>query len=226
MNYPEDYINKVICGDCLEVMRGMPDKCVDLVLTDPPYGVNIVGDNGTVGGTSKEVSRWRGQINSKYKKIANDDKPINPSELLRISKNQIIFGGNYIADKLPPSRCWIVWYKRIKNQHNNFADCELAWTSLKSPSRVLQHMWMGMLRDSELQEHYHPTQKPIVLMKWIISQYSKEGDTIIDPYLGSGSTALACIELKRKYIGIEISPEYCKIAEKRIAKAKSQLQLF
>ena len=203
-------------GDCLEVMKTMEDKSVDAVITDPPYGINIVGKNATIGGTSKEVSRLYGQINHKHNEIIGDDKPIDPQELLRVSDNQIIFGGNYIADKLPPTACWIVWYKRIKNQCNNFADAELAWTSFKSPTRVFQYLWMGMLRDGEIQKCYHPTQKPVELMAWIIKNYTQECDTIFDPFMGSGSTVVACVRLGRKFIGIEIEPKYVEIAKKRI----------
>ena len=209
-------VNKIICGDCLEIMKGWPDKCVDLVLTDPPYGIKILNSDGTMGGTSASIKKWAGQINPKYQAFDNDDRPIDPAKLLRVSQNQIIWGGNYIADKLPPSSCWLVWYKRINGQSNDYADCELAWTSFDKPAKVFQHLWMGMLRHSEIQQHYHPTQKPVALGLWILKNYSKPDDLILDCYCGSGSFLVAAKLLGRRYIGIDISPEYCKVAEMRL----------
>ncbi len=210
-------INQIICGDCIEVMRDWPDKCCDLILTDPPYGINILNSDGTMGGTSASIKKWAGQINPKYQHFTGDDKPIDPTEICRISNNQIIWGGNYIADKLPPSKCWLVWYKRINGQQNDYADCELAWTSFNKPTRVFQHLWMGMLRHSELQQHHHPTQKPVALGLWILENYSKPDDIILDCYCGSGSFCVAAKMLGRKFIGIDISQTYVDIANERLA---------
>lgn len=134
----------------------------------------------------------------------------------RISKNQIIFGGNYFVENLQNSSCWIVWDKN--NNGNNFADCELAWTSFKSAVRKFKFTWNGMLQENmkNKENRVHPNQKPVPLMQWCIQNYSKETDVILDPFLGSGTTAVACKNLGRKFIGIEQSPEYCKIAEDRL----------
>jgi DNA modification methylase len=201
-------------GDCREILPQLTEK-VDLVLTDPPYGINILNSNGTMGGTSKDLKRWRGQINKKYIPFQNDDKPIDPLPLLAVSKNQIIWGGNYVANVLPVSKSWFVWYKRINGQTNDFGDCELAWTSLDKPPKVFQHLWMGMLRDSENQLHYHPTQKPVALMSWCLS-FTPDAQTILDPFLGSGTTAVAAKKLGRRCIGIEISQTYLDIAVQRL----------
>jgi len=212
MKYPDDFINKIICGDCLEVMKEMPDKCVDLVLTDPPYGINEnpyrVANRGKLAKT-----RYYGEWDWDKERIEKK----HFDEIFRISKNQIIFGGNYYLDYLHPTSCFIVWDK--DNFGNDFADCELAWTSFKSAVRIFKWRWSGMLQEymSNKEIRQHPTQKPLALFTWILKKYSKESDLILDPFLGSGTTAEACKLLHRNFIGIEINPEYCKIAEERLA---------
>lgn len=212
----DKYINTIIEGDCLEVMKSIADKSVDLILTDPPYGINI----GSSTGGAKPFGKNRGtkSIAPKSYRGFNDTKPPSKdyfTEMMRISKNQIIFGGNYFIENLYASPCWIVW---DKDNSGNFADCELAWTSFKTGVKKYRYRWNGMLQEDmkNKEVRIHPTQKPRVLFKKIIVDYSKEGDTILDPFLGSGTTAVACKELGRKYIGIEIDPEYCKIAEQRL----------
>lgn len=209
---------KLIQGDCLEKMKEIESGSIDLILTDPPYGI----------GESKGKNKSRGKlaISKDYGVKAWDDNRPNEKyfkEMLRISKNQIIFGGNYFADLLPATSCWIVWDK--DNGKNDFADCELAWTSFKSAVRYFKYKWNGMLQGnmSKKEKRVHPTQKPLPLMEWIISKYSKEKITILDPFMGSGTTGVACCNLNRNFIGIEKDPEYFKIAEKRIESAKSQL---
>jgi len=208
MKYPEDYINKIIQGDCLEVMRELPDKSVDMVLTDPPYGIGI---SNKVGGNNKALANDYGEQDW------DDDIPSKEcfEEMFRISKNQIIFGGNYFVEYLTNSSCWIVW---DKDNTGNFADCELAWTSFNSAVRKIKHRWNGMLQEDmkNKESRWHPTQKPLRVMEWILHNYSEEGQIILDPFLGSGTTAIACKNLKRKYIGIEISEDYCKIAQDRL----------
>ena len=137
--------------------------------------------------------------------------------MIRISKNQIIFGGNYFTAHLPPSSCWLVWDK--DNAESFFADCELAWTSFPKAVRKFKWRWFGMLQEqmgANKEYRFHPTQKPLELMKWCIENYSKESNLIFDGFLGSGSTILAAKYLKRNFIGIEISKEYCEIAESRL----------
>jgi site-specific DNA-methyltransferase (adenine-specific)/modification methylase len=207
-------------------MRTMPDKSVDAVITDPPYGISVQHKDGKMGGWSNDTKRWKHQINPVYKHFTGDDKPIDPQAFMGIGDKHIFWGGNYISHLLHPSRCWLIWYKRIKQQSNDQADCELAWTDLSIPSRVFQHMWMGMLRDSENGEHYHPTQKPVSLMRWCIELSTNKGETIFDPFMGSGTTGVAAIQLGRNFIGCEIDPDYFKIAEKRIKEATLQPSLF
>lgn len=221
----EQYINKVIQGDCLEVMKQMPDKCVDLVLTDPPYGIDIGKmnfTNSTKGGVA---------VRTNYKGLADWDKctPTQEifNEIIRVSKNQIIFGGQYFTDKLPPSNGWVVWDKRTEDKYSNdFADCELAWTSFDKPSRVVRYLWSGMMQGNMKNKEirHHPTQKPVQVMKDILIKYKDKeieryqgSEIVLDPFSGSGSTLVAAKELGMNYIGIELSQKYCDIANERLA---------
>lgn len=214
-------LNTVIQGDCLDVMKSMPDKCIDLVLTDPPYGIDITNQSqGKGGGVAKKID---------YKNT-NFDKSI-PSkyyfdEMKRISKNQIIWGGNYFSEYLENSSCWLVWDK--DNSTTDFADCELAWTNFKTATRKYKFKWMGMLQENmkNKEKRFHPTQKPVALFQWILYNYSQPGMTILDPFAGSGTTAIACLETGRNYILVEKEPEYIEIINKRIATWKEQGRLF
>ena len=204
------FINKVTQGDCLELMKQLPDKSIDLILTDPPYGI------GEAKGKNK--SRCKLAKAKDYGISEWDDHIPNKEvfdEIFRVSKNQIIFGGNYFVENLKNSPCWIVW---DKNNSGDFADCELAWTSFKTAVRKFKWTWNGMIQENMKNKEVrkHPTQKPIELMRWCLENYSKEGDLVLDPFLGSGTTARACKDLKRDFIGFEISKEYCEVARDRL----------
>ena len=199
MTYPEDYINKIICGDCLEVMKGIPDKSVDLVLTDPPYGIGA--DKMTMGSGRH---KWDKNIND-WDNIIPKKKYFN--EIFRISKNQIVWGGNYFTEYLKPSHHWLIWDKL--NPNLSFAEAELAWVNNGKRVRIFKQYSANL-------EKYHPTQKSLELMKWCVEKFSDENDLILDPFLGSGTTAVAAKHLKRNFIGIEISEEYCEIARQRL----------
>jgi site-specific DNA-methyltransferase (adenine-specific) len=198
--------------DCLEFLKVMPDKCFDLCLTDPPYGIGEANNDNksrSCIAQSKDYGKadWDNKIPSKE----------YFDEIIRVSKNQIIFGGNYFIENLKNSSCWIVWDK--DNGNNDFADCELAWTSFKSAVRKFKWRWQGMLQENMKQKdfRYHPTQKPLELMRWCVENYSKSTDTILDCFAGSGTTLRACKDLGRKWVGCEIDEGYCKTAIKRLA---------
>ncbi len=201
----------IICGDSLEIMRGFKDKQFDLVLTDPPYGIGAY-KNGTMGGgvmakqSRFEATTWDDSIPSRE----------YFDEMRRVSKNQIIFGGNYFIEYLSNSPCWVVWDK--DNGDNYFADAELAWTSFDTAVRKFRFRWQGMLQeDMKNKEHkFHPTQKPIEVMRFCLENYSEDGQTILDPFAGGGSTILAAKQLQRAATGIEINPAYAEIARKRL----------
>jgi site-specific DNA-methyltransferase (adenine-specific) len=198
-------MNQIILGDCLEVMRGFEDNQFDLVLTDPPYG--IYSNKKATGFSKKRVDWGLGDWDKRVTREYFD-------EMFRVSKNQVIFGANYYLDFLPPTKEMWVWDK--KTGKNFFADGELMWTSYTGTTRIFLHQWCGAFKDSERGiKAQHPTQKPIAVMKWCLRK-TKEGDQILDPFVGSGSTLIACKNLNRNYIGIEINPDYVKIAEDRL----------
>jgi DNA modification methylase len=214
---------RLILGDCRDVLPtlGRVDACV----TDPPYGIGEAGGNAAkrqrqAGGGSKALADQR-----KYDALDWDDEPIT-SELIDAvmcsARWQIIFGGNYYS--LPATSCWLVWDKI--NGENDFADCELAWTNLPKAVRRIRFLWNGMLRANGETRGDHPTQKPIGVMRWCINHLPDDARTILDPFMGSGTTGVACVNLGRKFIGIEREPKYFDIACKRIAEAYKQPRLF
>ena len=209
MKLIDEFINKIIQGDCLEVMKEMPDKCVDLVLTDPPYGIGA--DKGVGGyGSSKTDNHYKDNWDN-----ATPNKEVF-DEILRVGKDVIIFGGQFFTDKLPPNGHWIVWDKKGNITFDNpFGDCELAWTNLNKKS-VKKYVCIQQGFISEERDRFHPTQKPVKLFSNIIKDYCPEGGVVLDPFLGSGTTAVACKQLKRNFIGIEISEKYCEIARQRL----------
>jgi site-specific DNA-methyltransferase (adenine-specific) len=214
----KDFENRIICGDCLEIMGDLPDKSIDLILTDPPYQKSKADKRGITHGYGSSSS-----------KKFSGDWDIRPSqevfnEIFRVSKNQIIFGGNYF--NLPISNCWLVWDKKGDIKFNNpFADCELIWTSFRSVIKKYTFKQQGFIRDSK-DVIVHPTQKPTELITAILADYSKNTDMVCDPFVGSGSTALACINTNRRYIGIEKNPDYCAIAEQRLANIPERLDSY
>jgi len=214
--------NKIIEGGCLEVMKEIPDKTIDLVLTDPPYGTKEMSHR-------KNSSRGKLALTKDYGSQEWDNEIPKKQifdEMLRISKNQVIFGGNYFTEYLKNSRCWIVWDK--ENGNSDFADCELAWTSFNSSVRMFKFRWNGMLQGNmkQKQERLHPTQKPEQLFEWILDKYSESNQLILDPFSGSGTTAIACHKLRRRFICIEKEPEYVRLSQKRLKIEQSQQVLF
>ena len=202
-------LNTIYNEDCLETMRRMPDNFVDLVLTDPPYGIKLDKGFGGFGGFGKPIARRQ------YADTWDDKVPNKEvfDEILRVSKWVIICGGNFFAHLLPQSRHWIFWDKL--NTMPSFGDGELIWTNIDRKSvKKYTLEWNGLLGKEE--SRCHPTQKPLKLMTYLLATYSKDDHTVYDPFMGSGTTARACKDLGRNYIGSEISKEYCEIAEKRL----------
>ena len=195
-------VNKIHHGDCLEVMKDIPDNYFDLCLTDPPYGIGEAKKNN--------ASRGKLAIAKDYgKKDWDNEIPQKEifDEIFRVSKNQIIFGGNYFVEYLKNSSCWLVWDKN--NFGNDFADCELAWTNFKLAVRKYKWTWNGMLQEDMKHKEIriHPTQKPVGLLKQILRDYYKEG-IVLDCFSGSGSTAIACYDLNIPFICIEKDKDY------------------
>jgi site-specific DNA-methyltransferase (adenine-specific) len=214
MLYIKDITNTIIQGDCLEVMKQMPDNCVDLVLTDPPYG--------QVWGNLHEITSGR---TDKLKKHFDEAREwdIKPSkqcfdEIARIGKQSIIWGYNNFTSILGDSNDLIVWDKDITG-NKFFLRFEIAWCSFNTS---------GILRAKKFKDEpkIHPTQKPVELFSQLLGKYTKERDVIFDPFIGSGTTAVACERMGRNYIGVEISEEYCLKARKRVQEAKDSMGLF
>ncbi len=199
-------MHDIILGDCLEVMKQYPDNYFDICITDPPYGIKVGGKKGQMGrAKAYGEQKWdRQRVAKEYF-----------DEILRVSKNQIIWGGNYYLDYLPKTRCMLVWYKRDGLPVNSFADCEVAWTSFDRNAMVFNCRWHGFIRDSK-EPKVHPTQKALELMKWCVHEFTQASDTIIDPFLGSGTTMQAAKELGREdCLGIEIDPHFFLEARRR-----------
>lgn len=202
-------------ADCREVLPLLPK--VDAVVTDPPYGIGEANKNF--------ASRGKLASADKYERSNWDDRPADPAVLtwaLKNSTHQIIWGGNYFD--LPPTSCVLVWDKM--GPANDFADCELAWTNLPKAVRRIRFLWNGCMRRERDIERQHPTQKPIDVMKWCIEHLPEPNRTILDPFMGSGTTGVACVKLGRKFIGIEIEPKYFEIACRRIKQAYQQPDMF
>lgn len=209
-------------GDCREILPTL-DSAPALVLTDPPYGISEVTTRSGAGRNSGGRGLHSHSASRDFEAVRGDDEPFDPSHLLSYDR-LVLFGANHYADKLPPSPSWIVWDKldgltsKRAVGFNDNADCEMAWTNLGGPARLLRQMWTGLLVRGEenATARVHPTQKPVGLMRQIIEWRTEPGDLVADPYMGSGSTLRAAKDLGRRAIGIEIEERYCEIAAKRL----------
>lgn len=202
--------------DCIEGIKRYPDKFFDLAIVDPPYGINV---NMQMGKKKNEKPRYEKK---------NWDKSIPTQEyyeeLFRVSKNQIIWGGNYMTNYLPPSMGWICWDKEVPFGVS-FSDFEMAWTSFNQAAKKVRMAYCGFI-GLDNNKRIHPTEKPIKLYKWTLENYSTVGSKILDTHVGSASSLIACEEMGFDYVGFEINKEYYDNAVKRINTYRSQLKLF
>lgn len=222
--YGETMAEKVVIGnaelylgDCLDVLPTLPK--VDAVITDPPYGIGI---DRSMAASSGHQSGGMSAPKGEYVASGWDDAPISAEHiamLMAAGTQIVIFGGNYF--QLPPSKCWLVWDKKV---NGHFADCELAWTNLDKPVRRIEWMWNGMLRQGGESRNGHPTQKPLAVMQWCLGH--TDGRSVLDPFMGSGTTGVAAALAGRFFIGIEREPKYFDIAVRRITEAQKQQELF
>lgn len=246
----EDLEGKIINADCMDILKELPNKCIDLILTDPPYGGGAICGKAVKEGVSAvcltntiSVARTGGGYFAKYRPPARKDwhgkKKYSQQggvfekadithwdfapdqtyfdEMFRVSKEQVIWGGNYFA--LPPTRCFNIWKKLTISENFTMAMAEYAWVSCNKNAKL----WEFAPQDSK---RFHPTQKPVKLIEKQLLEYSKEGDLILDPFSGSGTTAIACHRLKRRFICIEKDPEYWAKSCERLKAEQAQLQLF
>ena len=214
-------VSEVFNMDCMEYMKTIPDKFFELAIVDPPYGIGEDGRNNHTRGNKTKASDYRSY--SKYDVNKPDQEYF--IELYRISKNQIIWGANHYG-MMPASPCWIIWDKL--NGETDFADCELAYTSFEGAARKFEFRWAGMLQGDmkNKEKRIHPNQKPVILFKWLLTNYAKPGDKILDTHLGSGSNRIAAYELGFDFYATELDKDYFEAQEKRFQQYKSQLKLF
>lgn len=237
--------HRLLCGDSTraeDIERLIGADVIDMVFADPPYGISIVNEFGSLRSNTAQPFGGRGSDGASkpfgkvgfgekgknklvhagvYAPIVGDDSTDTAITAYLLTAKlvpkaaQIWWGGNYYANVLPPSSCWIVW---DKENTGNFADAELAWTNQKTAVRIFKHMWNGLMKASERGEaRVHPTQKPVALAEWCFENYGKDGDTVFDPFLGSAMSLIAAENKKRKLRGCELSPEYVAVALQRWA---------
>ena len=208
-------LNKIYNMDCMEGMKQFPDKYFDLAIVDPPYGIARFGNRVELSNRickEAKINKW-------------DIKPTQEyfDELFRVSKNQIIWGANNFT--LPNTEYFIIWDK--EQTVDNFASAEYAWTNCKMPAKVFRYSIHKVMQERKQDGgKIHPTQKPIALYKWLLKNYAKKGDKILDTHVGSASSLIACYQMNFDFIGFEIDKEYFEKAQKRIADEIAQISLF
>lgn len=202
---------ELIHGDCMEIMARYPDKYFELACVDPPYGIDMGKKHTGPGWIQRESKDWDSCVPGK----------IFFKNLFRVSINQIIWGGNYFTDNLYPSMGWVFWDKGQRNF--SLADGELAWTSFQRALRVVDFS-----RSKANQDPFknHPTRKPIYLYRWLLHNYAKPGDKILDTHLGSGSSAIAAHQMGFDFVGCELDTDYYNAACKRFKEQTAQQTLF
>jgi 16S rRNA G966 N2-methylase RsmD len=214
--------HRLLCGDSTDsdaVARLMDGQKADMVFTDPPYGVDVVGSGGTIGGNTKNAKAGN------YSKVIGDDKPYDPSHIFLFDCFIFIWGANYFLDKLPSRGQWVVWDKN-RPEGTTFSDCELAWTNGDGIAiKKYKCTWDGFHREGESEKRVHPTQKPIKLCSDILNNLSKLNQIIVDLFLGSGSTMVAAHQLNRKCYGMELDPKYCQVIIDRMHKLDPSLEI-
>jgi site-specific DNA-methyltransferase (adenine-specific) len=219
--------------DCLKGMKQFPDGYFDLAIVDPPYGNALENQGGGTGIHRQKkncrkpdgtwgYANWRDVGDKVCKKIETWDiapKEDYFKELFRVSRNQIIWGGNYFS--LPPTRCFLVWRKLTISESFSMAMAEYAWTSFNQNAKVFEHV-----PQDNTGKRFHPTQKPIALYEWILNKYAKEGDIILDTHVGSASSLIACHRTRHKFVGFEIDEEYYRLAKERLDAEMAQMTIY
>lgn len=195
--------------DCMEFMRTVPDKAFSVAIVDPPYGIGVSDYKRKNTKTARFTDT----------KVWDDARPTPEyfAELFRVSGTQVVWGMNHLLDMLPPTRGFVSWFK---HQNGNFSECELAWTSGN------RGLFFDLPYQADLYGKIHPTQKPVALYRWLLKNYAKPGDRILDTHLGSGSIAIACDIEGFDFVGMEIDADYFKAASKRLADHQSAPRLF
>jgi site-specific DNA-methyltransferase (adenine-specific) len=215
-------LNTLYLMDCMDGMKEIPDKYFELAIVDPPYGIGENAFRSASRSKAAKTTDW-GAFDKEWDRQCPDKAYFN--ELIRVSQNQIIWGANHMMHMIAlASPCWVVW---DKDNSGCFADCELAWTSFKTAVRKFEFRWNGMIQKnmSAKEIRIHPTQKPVALYHWLLRNYAKQGDKILDTHVGSGSSLIACHDMGFDYMGFEIDKDYYEAATKRINDHKAQLRM-
>ena len=219
-------------ADCMDAMKEFSDGFFDLAIVDPPYGISCMSMNYTKSGAIRTHGYAAADRRYYRKQTEWDIKPGQEyfDELFRVSKSQIVWGGNYFADMLPPSKSFVVWDKRVyDNMKNDFSDCEYAWLSSgMGVARICRYVWNGMLQGNmkDKEDRFHPTQKPVFVYLWLLDNYAKQGFKILDTHAGSASSLVACHRAGYEAWGFEIDEEYYEKATARLEKEKAQVTMF
>lgn len=229
--YFETKLGELYNGDCLEVMKEMPILDIKLILTDPPYGMKLKTDWTNAVSSKKMQKEKHIYSGKKYDPIIGDDVDFNPIPIMEHFKNvkkQLWFGADYYCQRIEKisQGSWLVWDKRITASVDKmYGSCfELIWSKQKHKRKIYRIKWAGIfgIEKQDIKKRVHPNQKPLKLICDLLKDYSKEGDLIFDPFLGSGTTAVACERLNRRWIGVEISRRYCDIAVERLRRETAQ----
>jgi site-specific DNA-methyltransferase (adenine-specific) len=209
--------------DCMELLKATPDKFYDLAIVDPPYGIGENAHRSASRSKAAKTTDW-GAFDKNWDRSCPEDEYF--LELIRVSKNQVIWGANHMMHKIKlGSPCWLVW---DKDNTGCFADCELAYASFSTAVRIFKYRWNGMLQENmkDKEVRIHPTQKPVALYEWLLANYAKPGQRILDTHLGSGSHAIACNNLGFELTACELDKDYFEASVKRINQAAAQERLF
>lgn len=210
--------HRLMCGDATsydDVMTLTQGESIDLCLTDPPYGISVVGTDKTVGNKDFGICK-----HGAYRPIISDDSTDTAQNaylvVKEIADRLILWGGNYFLDFLPPSDSWLIWDKRCDSGIvNTYADGEMAWCSFHTPVRIYHQLWNGMIREGEHDKRVHPTQKPIKMLSDILRDFTEAQSKVLDVFGGSGSTLIACEQTDRQCYIMELDPHYCDVIIKR-----------
>ena len=210
--------------DCMEYMAGQPDNAFDLAIVDPPYGIG--NQKHRQDPQKRATAKWENPGEYNYKTFDDSLPPTADyfKELRRVSKNQIIWGGNYFSEHLPPSMGWIVWDKRV-GLNENLSMCELAYSSFNKRCLKFEFLWSGFRKAVQV-KRIHPTQKPVQLYEFLLQRYAKAGQRILDTHLGSGSSAIAADSFGCDFVGCEIDEDYFTAAQARFIEETRQIDFI
>ena len=217
-----DTMIELLNCDCMEYMAAVPDKYFDLAIVDPPYGIDVGKQRKN---SSRATDKWANPSEYEYKEF-DDSKPPTIeyfNELFRISKEQIIWGGNYFTNVLPPSKGWIVWDKKADIKEH-LSMCELAYSSFDKKCNKFEYLWAGFKKAEQI-KRIHPTQKPVALYEWLLTNYAKKGQRVFDSHLGSASSAIAAHYFGVDFVGCELDKDYFEAAKARFDMATKQLAM-